>query len=66
MQNQRRAHANSTSGFLGVHYKARNNKWAAQIQVNKKRKHLGLFDTPEEAHAAYLKAKRELHDTCTI
>lgn len=66
MQNQRRAHANNTSGLLGVYYKPKNKKWAAQIQANKKRMNLGLFKTAEEAHTAYLKAKRELHDTCTI
>ena len=66
MQNQRRAHASNTSGLLGVYYKPKNKKWAAQIQANKKRMNLGLFKTAEEAHTAYLKAKRELHDTCTI
>lgn len=64
-QNQRRARSdNRQSGLLGVHpnYK----KWSAGIRVNGKRIHLGSFDTPEEAHEAYLKAKRELHPTCTI
>lgn len=27
---------------------------------------IGLFDTPEEAHAAYMEAKRRLHPGCTI
>lgn len=31
-------------------------KYHAQITVNYKRFHLGVFDTVEEAHAAYLKA----------
>ena len=37
------------------------NKWMAQIAVNKEHKYLGIFNTKQEAHAAYLKAKKELH-----
>ena len=36
-------------------------KWEARIKINKKNKHLGLFDTEEAARAAYLAAKAELH-----
>ena len=36
-------------------------KFKAQIRANKKHYHLGYFDTAEEAHAAYVRAKKELH-----
>lgn len=35
------------------------NKFKAQIAVDGKMKYLGLFDTPEQASQAYLKAKEE-------
>lgn len=38
----------------------------ARIIVNKRRVYLGAFDDPQEAHAVYLAAKRELHDGCSI
>jgi len=63
-QNQRKARADSSSGFLGVSQVRK--RWYARIVVHRKLRHLGAFDTPEEAHLAYLKAKRELHSTCTI
>lgn len=52
---------NNKSGFMGVHWNKRADKWHAQIKHQGVRHHLGYFDTPEEAHAAYLKAKAELH-----
>jgi hypothetical protein len=36
-------------------------KYVAQIGANKKHYYLGLFDTKEEAHAAYCKAAKKLH-----
>jgi len=64
-QNQRKARAdNKSCGLLGV--TANCGRWMAQIQVDRKKRRLGLFDTPERAHAAYLEAKRELHEGCTI
>jgi len=67
LQNQRKAKRGSSTGYLGVKPCPRDrSKFMAQISVNKKRHHLGTFGTPEAAHDAYLKAKRELHSTCTI
>lgn len=69
LQNQRKAHIDSNSGFLGVsraslaHIK---HPWRADICVAGKRKHLGCFATPEEAYKAYLEAKRKRHLGCTI
>lgn len=62
--NQRRAHKNSTTGFLGV--KRRKNRFEAGIRINGTYIYLGLFDTPELAHDVYVKAKLELHSSCTL
>jgi hypothetical protein len=49
----------NTSGFKGaIKWRGR---WAARIKVNKKVIHLGMFDTPEQAHEAYCKAAQEKH-----
>jgi hypothetical protein len=52
---------NNTSGYLGVSFNKRWNKWHAQIQINNVRPSLGMFDTAEEAHQAYLAAKKKYH-----
>jgi hypothetical protein len=36
-------------------------KWKAQIQLNKKPIHLGLYNTEQEARDAYLQAKEKYH-----
>lgn len=62
-QNQRnkgRLRSN-TSGFKGVYFCKRDNKWRATIHKDSKRFCLGSFNTPEEAHDAYCKAAKELH-----
>ena len=38
-------------------------KWRAQITIDYKQKHLGLFDTEEEAKQVYLEAKKIYHPT---
>jgi len=62
-QNQHNAgkRADNTSGYKGVCWHKRCQKWYAQIMLNGKLKSLGYFDTPEAAHAAYCKAATELH-----
>lgn len=49
------------SGFKGVSWCKRDSKWKAQICVNNKRKMLGRYITPEEAHAAYANAAKKYH-----
>lgn len=52
---------NNTSGFKGVSWHSRDKKWQAQLMINKKSKHLGIFKTIEEATEAVKKAREELH-----
>ena len=66
LQNQTKLPKHNTTGFLGVSFKKRDKKYKAQIKTNGKVKSLGVFLTAEEAHEAYLKAKREKHEFCTI
>ena len=54
--NARRVHPKNKLGIAGVSLSR--NKYRAFIRVNYKLRHLGVFDTPEEAQAAYLEAKR--------
>lgn len=58
-QNIRRANANNPSGLLGAH--RWKDRWSSHINVDGKSITLGYFDTPEDAHAAYVAAKRTHH-----
>jgi len=46
---KQRKQSNNNSGYIGVVYNPRLNKWIAQIGVDKKRKHIGCYNTKEEA-----------------
>jgi HNH endonuclease/AP2 domain len=61
MQNQRAAHKSNNSGLIGAHWKKNQQRWFSEIQIEGKHSHLGYFDSAEDAHAAYLAAKRALH-----
>ena len=52
---------NSTSGFKGVSWHKRAGKWSAQYNINGRKKHLGLFENADDAHAAYISAVRAIH-----
>lgn len=52
-------YSNNTSGYKGV--SKRGERYTAYIQVDGKKKHLGYFDDPKEAHEAYCAAGRELY-----
>jgi len=45
----------------GYSWHTRDEKWTAYININKKRIHLGSFNTEEEARNAYLEAKQKYH-----
>lgn len=51
----------NTSGVKGVYWNKKNRKWKAQIRVNRSRIYLGLFDSLDEAAAAYAAASAQHH-----
>ncbi len=61
-QHNRKHWSRKTSSiFKGVSWHKVTGKWVADIQVNKRRIHLGLFNTEIEAHRAYVVAASKLH-----
>jgi hypothetical protein len=54
----RRLHRNNACGLKGV--SAYGRRWCATICKNGRIRHLGIFPTPQAAHAAYVAAAREL------
>jgi hypothetical protein len=65
-QNQRKSRKGGSSKYLGVSWKSRLGKWVAQISANGKARYLGLFQSEEAAHFAYVQAKREMHSHNTL
>ena len=64
MQNQRKARSDNKLGVLGVVRSF--GGFRAEIKVCGKKRSLGTFQTPDQAHAAYLDAKRVLHPGNTL
>jgi len=64
IQNMRRPRINNKCGYLGV--SAHQGKWRSRIQIEGKVIEIGSFNTPLDAHLAYLIAKRKIHEGCTI
>lgn len=66
LQNKRSALPSSKSGLIGAMFDNSTGRFRARIRSNGKRINLGSFSTQDEAHFAYLKAKREMHEFCSI
>jgi hypothetical protein len=65
-QNFKRARVdNRSTQLLGVSRSGRFG-YKAEITARGVRKHIGSFPTPEAAHAAYVEAKRRLHEYGTL
>jgi hypothetical protein len=63
-ENRRKPRVDSKTGILGV--QAHQGKWATRVQVSGQSIYIGVFDTPEQAHVAYVEAKRKHHKGCTL
>jgi hypothetical protein len=64
-QNRRPESRVAATGMVGVGLH-RDGRFVAGIYVSGKRRHLGIFATAKDAQAAYLNAKREMHEGCTV
>lgn len=66
MQNQRKVRSDSKSGLIGATRQSLTGRWTSQIRTNGKSTFLGYFDSAEEAHIAYMEAKRKFHPFFTL
>lgn len=64
-QNKHKARVDNRSGLLGVTTFG-DGRFRASLYIKGKRVHIGMYQTPEAAHEAYLDAKRKIHPGCTI
>jgi hypothetical protein len=64
MQNQRAASKANRAGLIGVY--PNRHRFVAQITINRQKQYLGIFATAEEAHSAYLSAKKIYHPAGTL
>ncbi len=55
-QNQYRHRAGK---LPGCYFDKSNQRWRAQLQIEGEHKHIGRFDTEQEAHAAYMAALKQ-------
>ena len=60
-QQNKKIRKDNSSGFMGVSFSKKSQKFQSHIKVNTKSLHLGLFDDAKEAHEAYLEAKQKYH-----
>jgi hypothetical protein len=55
-----RRRKDNVSGFVGVYWREDQRRWGASIRFNNRLKHLGFFETAEEAGAARKAAQQRL------
>lgn len=66
-QNRRQAHATKRScDLLGVTWNKRQKRWIARLIVDGDVRFVDRFTDPQEAHAAYIEAKRKFHPGSTL
>lgn len=65
-ENQQNKQFKSTGRLLGCHKLNKSEKFYSCIRFEGKNLRLGVFDTEEGAHQAYVSAKRKLHPFSTI
>jgi len=54
-------YSNNTSGVKGVSWARRQKRWKGQVQIGRKRRYVGYFETIEEADKAVCEAREKLH-----
>ena len=60
-ENRKSANKNNKTGVKGVSWDKKAKNWRAQIQYNGTKKHLGLYETKEDAIAARIVAEKECY-----
>jgi hypothetical protein len=65
-RNVDKRHLPSTSSYVGVFWSKRSKKWVSSIYYNKKRIHLGYFDSEEEASQYYENALKSIETNSEI
>lgn len=65
-QNRKIAKRTATGKLLGAFYKKERGYWTSSIMREGKREYLGIFQSEQDAHDAYVKRKRILHEAGTL
>lgn len=61
IRNRTRMNKNNSSGYRGVRWNAKNEKWVAVIKVDRKPIHIGTFADRKEAAIAYNRAAAQFY-----
>lgn len=59
-QGNQKKRSDNRSGYKGVYWASDKCRWLARIKDRGRTRYLGAFDTPEEAHAAYVAASAKV------